>query len=175
MRKRDNKFYPLIYAIGGFIYSALAGILDFFATPTESPWVSLSFVVPLIIFSVFTMIICTIKIKDVRSKDIYIPPIVFSAFFLVAFYGLTFIYPDMFLRRIYWSLLVLYIFTAISISIITVIPKIPRKRFVILSYLGVIISALYGIVYAVYNCFVPFVVKNSLLDILLIIRENLIG
>lgn len=174
MRKRDNKFYPLIYAVAGFVYTALAGVIDFFANPNGNPWINLCFVIPSIVFSVFTMIICKVKIKDVKPKDIYIPPIVFSALFLVASYGLTFIYPDMFLRRTYWSLLVLYIFTAISISIITIILKIPRKRFMILSYIGVIISALYGIVYAVYNCFAPFAVKNSLLDILLIIRENLI-
>ena len=175
MRKRDNKFYPLIYAVAGFVYTALAGVIDFFANPNGNPWINLCFVIPSIVFSVFTMIICKVKIKDVKPKDIYIPPIVFSALFLDASYGLTFIYPDMFLRRTYWSLLVLYILTAISISIITIIPKIPRKRFVILSYIGVIISALYGIACAVYNCFVTFGLNGSILNILLTIRENIIG
>ena len=174
MRKRDNKFYPLIYAVAGFVYTALAGVIDFFANPNGNPWINVCFVIPSIVFSVFTIIVCIKNIKEVKPKDIYIPPIVFSVLFLIASYGFTLIYPEMFLRNSYLSVLIIYPFTVLCILIITVIPKIPRKRFVILSYIGVIILAFYGIVYAVYNCFVPFAVKNSLLDILLIIRENLI-
>lgn len=175
MRKSDNKFYPLLFAVSGFLYSTLVGIVDFFINPKENSWANLCFVVPMIIFSVFTLFICTEKIKIIKPKDIYIPPILFSALFLVGSYGFTFIYPDMFLRTAYWSILALYAITAICLLIITVIPKIPRKRFVVLSYLGVVILAGYGIAAAIYNCFVRIPVNGPYLDILLKIRENLIG
>lgn len=175
MRKSDNKFYPLLFAVAGFLYSALVGIVDFFINPKENSWANLCFVVPMVIFSVFTLFVCAEKIKIVKPKDIYIPPIVFSALFIIESYGLVFIYPDMFLRTAYWSILALYAIIAICITIITVIPKIPRKRFVVLSYLGVVILAGYGIAGAVYNCFVKKSVNGLYLDILLKIRENLIG
>lgn len=175
MRKSDNKFYPLLFATSGFIYSALAGVVDFFVNPEESFWISLCFIVPMIIFSVFTLLIYAQKVDNVKPKDIYIPPIVFSALFLVGSYVFTFIYPDMFLRTAYSSLLVMYIVTAACLLIITVIPKIPHKRFVILSYLGVVILEVYGAIGAVYNCFAKISATGPYLDVLLKIRENLIG
>lgn len=175
MRKNDNKFYPLLFATLGFIYSALVGVVDFYVNPEVKSWANLCFVVPMIILSVFTLFLCAEKIKDVKPKDIYIPPIIFTVLFLVATYGFTLIYPDMFLRPAYWSLLVSYAFTAICIAIITVIPKIPRKRFVFLSYLGVVILEGWGIASSIYNCFVKISANVPYLDILLKIRENLIG
>lgn len=175
MRKNDNKFYPLLFALSGFIYSALAGVLDFFVNPKENSWASLCFVVPMIAFSVFTLFICAKKIKAVKPKDIYIPPIVLSLLFIVATYGFTLIYPDMFLRTAYWSLLDIYAITAICVLIITVIPKIPHKRFVVLSYLGIVIFELFAITSAVYNCFVKITANGFYLDVLFIIRENIIN
>jgi len=175
MRKSDNKFYPLLFAVAGFLYSALAGIVDFFINPKANSLASLCFVVPMIIFSVFTLFLYTKKIDNVKPKDIYIPLIIFSVFFIIASYGFVLIHPDMFLKNAYRSILALYAITAICLLIITVIPKIPRKRFVVLSYLGVVILTGYGITVAIYNCFVKITANGFYLDILLKIRENIIG
>ena len=139
MRKSDNKFYPLLFATSGFIYSVLAGVVDFFVNPEESFWISLCFIVPMIIFSVFTLLIYAQKVDNVKPKDIYIPPIIFTVLFCIASYGLVLINPNIFLRTAYWSVVILYEITANCFLILTVIPKIPRKRFVILSYIGVFI------------------------------------
>lgn len=175
MKRKDNKFYPLVFAISGFLYSASAGMINYFINPKENPWANLCFVVPMVVFAIFTLLICNDKIKTIKPKDIYIPPIIFSILFFIGTYGLTFIYPEMFLRNTYWSILTIYAITAICIAIITIIPKIPRKRFIILSYLGVLILAGGGITGAIYICFVKVTVNIFYLDILLNIRENFIG
>lgn len=174
-RKDNNKFYPFIFGISGFIYLTVSGIFNHFVNSENNPWVNLAFVVPMILFSVFTMYMCVIKIKEVKPSDIYLPPIVFAVAFLICSYGFTLICPDMFLRQAYLSLSLLYGTTAVCIAIITVIPKIPRKRFVILSYLGVLILAFFGIAGAVYNCFSEVVEIGEILEILLIIREGIIN
>jgi len=175
IKRNNNQFYPVLFALTGFVYSVLAGIMNFFINPSEKPWANLCFSLPMIILSVFTLYVYVKSIKNVMPKDIYIPPIVFSALFIIASYGLVFIYPDMFLRTAYWSLLSIYAITAICLLIITVIPKIPHKRFVVLSYLGVVILAGYGIAASIYNCFVKITANGFYLDVLLTIRENLIG
>lgn len=174
-RSDNNKFYPLVYGIVGFAYITATGVINHFANSDSNSWVNLAFVVPMILFSVFTMYMCVVKIKEVKPSDIYVPPILFSAVFLVCSYGFTLIYPDMFLRQAYQSLLLLYGVTALCIAIITVIPKIPRKRFVVLGYLGVLILAFYGIAFAVYNCFSEGMEIGGILEILLIIREGIIN
>ncbi len=173
MRKRDsNLFFPFIYAIAGFGYTALMGLLNFFVNPKGIPWVNLVLVLPMILFSVFTMYMYRKNIKDVKPKDIYLPPILFSALYLIGSYGFILISPDIFLSKTYWSLFYLYTMTALCIVILTVIPKIPRKRFIILSYLGVLILAFFAVGGAVSICFSESEIElGGILGILLKIKE----
>lgn len=175
IKRNDNKFYPVLFAISGFVYSVLAGILNFFFNPAEKPWVNLCFSLPLIIFSVIALYVYAKSIKAVIPKDIYIPPIIFTVLFCIASYGLVLINPTIFLRTAYWSVVILYEITANCFLILTVIPKIPRKRFVILSYIGVFFLISFGIIFTVYNCFDNQIQTGAILKGLLIIRENLIS
>ena len=175
---RNNKFYPLLFAIVSFAYLLIAGIINYFVNPEEKLWLNLAFVLPMVIYSLFTLFIHKAKIKNVKASDIYLPAIVYLAVDLICSYGFVLIYPDMFLTKAYWANLWIYILTAICIVILTVITKIPRKRFVILSYIGVLILVFYAITSAVMLCISKIKVTpgtGTLLDILLMIRENIIN
>lgn len=174
-KSANNRFFPFIYGIAGFAYITAIGLLDYLVNTSDNPWITLAFVIPMEIFSVFILYMCIANIKDVTPKDIYLPPIIFSILFNVLTYGFTLICPNIFLRQAYWTLTYLYGLTAICIAIITVIPKIPRKRYVILSYLGVIILAFISIAGTIYNCFCEFTMPSNTLEVLLIIREGILN
>ena len=171
--RNNNKLYPFLYAIASFVYTIIIGVLNHHFNSINNPWANLAFLIPHILLSIISIGVCLTKIKNVKPSDIYAPPIMFTALYLVCSYGLTLIFPDVFLRQAYWSCLIMYVLTGFSIVVITVIPKIPRKCFVILSYIGILLLLICGIVCAVSASFAESVSAGTVLEMLLIIKQNI--